>query len=493
MIREGRLGKGFDKEVAAYTSSIEFDTKLFDHDLLNNMAHLVMLHEQGIVESEDTRKILSVLKELHKSGIKGVDLDPGLEDIHMAIEAHIIKEAGEIGGRVHTARSRNDQIACDLRMKTREEVNLLSKAAIGLVIVLLEIAEKNTLTLMPSLTHLQHAQPTTLAHHLLAYVNSLQRSLERLEEAYKRVDLNPLGSGAATTSSFPINRDRTTELLGFEGILKNSMDAVSSRDYMSEIASAAALISVDLSRIAEELILWSTSEFSFIEISDTYASTSSIMPQKKNPDILEIIRARTATTIGSLTTILTMQRSLPQSYNRDLQELSPPFFGCLESVNTSLTLITKVLGTMKLNEDVMRVSSSGDFSTATELADLIVKEKKLPFRTAHQIVGAVVSTAIKEGLSPSEISAEYIDRIAMTTTGVGVGLSEEQVSSALTPLLAVKSRNVLGGPAPEIVERQVQEMFDEVAKKEANLNKREERLRLSKKQLLARVDSILGG
>jgi argininosuccinate lyase len=329
MIREGRLGKVYDKEVALFTSSLAFDADLFQYDILTDLAHLIMLFEQGIVDRAEANKIFAVLKSLHDGGIKMVDLEPGFEDIHMAIEEYVIKEAGATGGMLHTGRSRNDKVACDLRMKTREDLILLSKALLGLVIALLEVSEKNTLTLLPSFTHLQHAQPTTFAHHLLSYVNSLMRSVDRLEEAYARINLCPLGAGAVTTTSFPIDRDRTAELLGFEEVLENSMDAVSSRDYMVELASVASLISLDISRISEELILWSTSEFSFIELSDSFASTSSIMPQKKNPDVLEIIRARTATSTGDLNTLLAMLRSLPQSYNRDLQELSPVFFRSL--------------------------------------------------------------------------------------------------------------------------------------------------------------------
>jgi argininosuccinate lyase len=492
MIREGRLGKGFDKEVAAFTSSLKFDRELLEYDILNDMAHLVMLSRQGIVEKGDAKKILGVLKKLHKTGIKGIKLDPELEDIHMAIEAHIINEVGEAGGRIHTARSRNDQVACDLRMKTRDDVNMLSKAVIGILIALLGVAEKNTQTLMPSFTHLQHAQPTTLAHHLLAYVDSLLRSLNRLEESYKRVDLCPLGAGAGTTTSFPVDRELTAEMLGFEVVLENSMDAVSSRDYMVEIASIASLLSLDVSRIAEELILWSTSEFSFIELSDNLASTSSIMPQKKNPDILEIIRARTGAAMGSLFSLSVMLRSLPQSYNRDLQETSPVFFGCIDNVTTSLTLISKVVETMKVNEEKMNAAGLNDFSTATELVDVIVREKKLPFRTAHRIVGAAVSSAIKEGLSPSEISTEFLDGIAVSTTGKSLDLSNEQITSALNPLLAVKARKIIGGPAPEVVEKTIKERFNVVAKKEKNLAEREEKLKNSKKTLLDQVASVLG-
>jgi argininosuccinate lyase len=493
MIREGRLGKSFDEEVSAKTSSLEFDIELFRYDLLTDMAHIVMLVDTGIIEKEDAKKLLQVLKKIEKKGIQSLDISPELEDIHMAIESQIIKEIGDTGGRLQTARSRNDQVACDLRMKTREDVNLLIKSIIGLIIALLEVAEKNTLTLIPAFTHLQHAQPTTLAHHLISYVDSLIRNIARLEDAYDRIDLCPLGAGAVTTTSYPIDRNQTSSLLGFEKVLENSMDAVSSRDYLVEVGSIASLISIDISRISEELILWSTKEFSFIEISSSFASTSSIMPQKKNPDVIEIVRARTASVFGSLVSILTMQRSLPQSYNRDLQELSPIFFRIINTTTTSLSLISRVVNTMQINEDTMNAGTLLDFSTATELADILVKEKKIPFRTAHQIVGKAVTTAIKEDRSPEEFSSEFMDRISTSVTGDKLGLSDEKVTSAMTPLLAVKARKVLGGPAPEQIKKAIHKRFDEIVEKEKNLAKREGKLSSSIKVLLDRVDSILEG
>jgi len=491
MIRDGRLGKEFDSIVAAFTSSIDFDYALFEYDVLCDMAHMVMLVEQEIVDPRDAAKVLFVLKKLLSSGIGSIDLSSDFEDIHMAVEAHIIREAGDAGGRLHTARSRNDQVATDLRMKARSDLLLLSKAVAGLVGSLLEVAEKHTLTLIPAYTHLQRAQPTTLGHHLSAYADSLQRSLDRLEGAYTRVDICPLGAAAVTTTSFPINRERTAELLGFSGVLGNSMDAVSSRDYMAEIAAAASIISIDISRICEELIVWSTSEFGFIELDSSHSSTSSIMPQKKNPDILEITRARTASAFGGLTTILTMLRSLPQSYNRDLQEVSPVFFRTVDTVVSSLVLLGRVVASMKINSDAMNTACTDDFLTATELADVIVREKNLPFRTAHQIVGALVSTAIKEGVSPSDVTSGFVDRAAASVTNEKMGLSEDVVTAALTPLVAVKARKVLGGPAPEVVEKALADRFDMLANIEQSINTREAALVKSRKKLLAAVDTIL--
>ncbi len=491
MIRDGRLGKEFDSGVAAFTSSIDFDSALFEYDILTDMAHMVMLVEQDIVDPGDAGKVLSVLKKLLDGGIGSIDLSADFEDVHMAIEAYIIREAGDAGGRLHTGRSRNDQVATDLRMKARDDVLFLSKALTGLASAMLEAAEKHTLTLLPAYTHLQHAQPTTLGHHFTAYAESLLRSLDRLEGAYARVDLCPLGAAAVTTTSFPINRERTAELLGFAGVLHNSMDAVSSRDYMAEIAADTAIISVDISRICEELIVWSTSEFGFIELDDSHTSTSSIMPQKKNPDILEIMRARTASAFGGLISVLTMLRSLPQSYNRDLQEVSPVFFNTVDSAASSLVLLSRIVSSIKINSDVMNAACTGDFSTTTELADVIVREKNLPFRTAHQIVGALVSQVLDEGIASADVNSNLLDRIAKEVTGGSLGLSDETVRSALTPLLAVKARKVIGGPAPETMEKAISDRLRALSVIEKTISERETALRQSRKSLLSAVDSVL--
>ncbi len=491
MIREGRLGKGFDKDVASFTSSLDFDRDLFEYDIETSMAHLIMLCEQGIVEKADGKKILTSLKGLSKSGIKALKLTPELEDIHIAIEKHIIGEVGEVGGRLHTARSRNDQVATDLRMKARDDLLLLSKSLTGLVMSLIDVAEKNTLTVMPSYTHLQHAQPTTLAHHLHAYIESLLRSLTRLDETYKRMNLCPLGSGAVTTTTYPIDRSLTAELLGFEGVMANSMDAVSSRDYMIEAASVASQIATDISRIAEELILWSSHEFGFVELSDSFASTSSIMPQKKNPDILEIIRSRTSHSIGGLVTLLTMQRSLPQSYNRDLQEMSPVYSASMKNISTSLELLSKVVSTLHINVSRMAASCSADFSTATELADLITQKKKIPFRTAHRIVGAAVMKAVQDGKMPDDMDSRMLNAAAERITGKPLGFDDEEITAAMTPLRAVKSRKIFGGPAPERMEEALAKSLEKVAAAEESVNRREDKLRLADKKLSDRVKSLL--
>ncbi|RMF90297.1 MAG: argininosuccinate lyase [Methanobacteriota archaeon] len=491
MIREGRLGRGFDKEVALYTSSLGFDRGLLEYDIYADMAHALMLHRQGLLDGGDAKRILALLKEILEKGLDERDLDPDMEDIHMAVEARLTRELGDAGGRLHQARSRNDQVATDLRMKARDDVNALSKATSDLISTLLATASEHTGTVMPAFTHLQHAQPTTLAHHLLSYADSLLRSMERLDEVYRRIDRCPLGAGAVATTSHPIDREMTAGLLGFAGVLENSMDAVSTRDYMVEAAAAAVLIAMDLSKMAAELVIWSTPEFSYIELADEVASTSSIMPQKKNPDVLELIRARYGTAAGGLVSLLTILGALPQSYNRDLQEASPAFFSLIEGVTSSLSVMSKVIRTMKVNAGEMKAASTRDFSTATDLADLIVKERGLPFRTAHQIVGAMVSMAIKEGVEPGQVSSELLDRAAESVAGEKLGLSEEAIKAAMDPVLAVKARSITGGPAPEDVEKAIKERQRELKKREQTLRERESRLNEARKRLLESVSSIL--
>ncbi len=490
-IREGRLGREFDKRVAEFSSSLGFDMELLSYEVLADMAHTIMLYEEGIMGKRDAKRILGSLKELHEKGFSGLELKPVFEDIHMAVEQYILKREKDSGGRMHTARSRNDLVATELRMKTRDAANLLSRAVIDATVVLLKIAEKNTDSLMPAFTHLQHAQPTTMAHHMLSYVDSFLRSLDRIEEGYMRADLCPLGSGAVTTTSFPINRARTRELLGFEGLLENSMDAVSSRDYMIEFAGIAAMVGLDTSKLVEELILWSTPEFGYIELSDSHASTSSIMPQKKNPDILEIIRARTAVSIGSFTSLSSILRSLPQSYNRDLQELSPIFFTTIEGMADMLSLLSNILSQVKIDVEAMAGMLDTDFSTATELADTMVREKGLPFRTAHQIVGRLVSNAAKEGFSAKDITPKLLDDASIEVMGKKIGLSKELISSSLDPGTAVNARSVIGGPASKTVKEAIKKRFSLVAEKERRLLSREKQLIEAKKIILERIGEIL--
>jgi len=493
MIREPRLGRKLDREAAAYTSSVEFDRELFEYEALASMAHAVMLYEQGLLRREEARGILEALRALQREGVNALRLEPEMEDIHLAVEEYVSLKAGEAGEKLHTARSRNDQVACELRMKARDALIQLCKALLGAVSSLLRVAERNVLTVMPAYTHLQHAQPTTLAHHLLGYADALLRCFDRLADAYRRTDLSPLGACACAATSFPINRERTAQLLGFSGLLENSMDAVSSRDYMLEIAADAAMLSTELSRLAQELILWSTEEFSFIEIEDRFAFTSSIMPQKKNPDVLEIMRARTGVSLGSLMSMLAITRALPQSYNRDLQELSPIFFSELQRIAAALTMLSKMLVGMKVNGERMAELCARDFSTATELADLLVREKAMPFRKAHQITALAVAKAVRKGLEPGGITAELLADAARELYGMELSLSPEAVADALKPLSTVKARKVKGGPAPEAVRKELEERLRRLAERERIVRGWERRLRSSRERLIKAVDAIVGG
>ncbi|MEN6593130.1 MAG: argininosuccinate lyase [Methanobacterium sp.] len=454
-LRSGRLKGKMTSDAAQFTSSLDFDQRIFLADIQCNLAHTTMLKEQGIIPEDDADQILQALNELEEEGIDALDIDPSVEDIHMALENYVTSKVGEVAGFMHTGKSRNDQVATDLRLVLREELSTIQAHLLKFISGILDLADRHTETVMVGYTHLQHAQPTTFAHHLLSYAYALKRDYERVKDAYKRVDMCPLGSAALTTTSFPIDRKRTCELLGFSKILKNSIDGVSSRDFISETVSSLSILCITLSKICEELIIWSTYEFGLIEIAGEYSSTSSIMPQKKNPDVAEIARAKCAGVYGELVAILTILKSLPQSYNRDLQEVTPHLWSAVDSSHSLLNITADMLSTTEFNQERGEELAEANFSTATELADLMVKEKKLPFRVAHQIVGRTVSKAIEEGLKPSDINPKYIDMVAQELTGENLKLDGKLVKNALDPKKVVRTRNVIGGPAPEMVEEAI--------------------------------------
>ncbi len=484
-IREGRLGRKFNREAASYASSIEFDRNILEYDVLGSAAHAVMLCEQGIITRQEASKILKQLEKLLEGN--KLKFDPRSEDIHMLVEEYLIKKLGEVGGKLHTARSRNDQIACDLRMWVRGEINRTTSKACELGKTLLEMSSGHTATILPGYTHLQHAQPTTLAHHLLAHCDALIRDLERLEDAYRRVNLNPLGSCALATTSFPIDRERTSQLLGFEGLIENSMDAVASRDFVLETLSCISILMLDVSRIAEELILWSTSEFGFVELSNGFSSTSSIMPQKKNPDVLEIMRARASRVLGNTNSSMCMIKSLPYAYNRDLQEISPLLLDSFEIAQSSLSILNRILKTMKINEQRM-LSCIEDFAAATELADLLVREEKIPFRTAHQIVGRAVAGAVRNN---KKIDSTLLERISKSIAGKSIKLSDKKIRETLSPAAAVESKKVAGGPSKGEVRRMIASREKLASQKVKNVNERMKKIRKSRQLLCAAMDNIM--
>ncbi|MGB8216846.1 MAG: argininosuccinate lyase [Candidatus Methanoperedens sp.] len=448
ILRRGRLQVKQDEDIMRFTSSMEADKRIFDADIEVDKAHVVMLKEQGIIKESST--ILSGLEKIQKEGISA--LDTSYEDVHIALEARLIELIGEdTGGRMHSGRSRNDEVATCIRIALRTELVSLLEEVHALVATLVKTAEENPETIMPGYTHTQHAQPTTLAHHLLAHANALLRDSERINMAFVHTNLNPLGAAAFASTGFPINRERTTELLGFDSALSNSMDAVSTRDFMIESLSSFSNLMTDLSRMAEEFVLWSSSEFGFIELDDRYSSTSSIMPQKKNPDIAELLRAKTGTVHGALMSVLTICKALPYSYNRDLQEATPHLWRAADTVRASTRMAEGMASTMKINKEKMKLASNTGFMTATELADTIVRATGIPFRTAHHIVGSIAKT----GKNPT---LPLLDGISLKILGgklSDMGLSEKIVTEALDPLVNIRKRTVSGGPAPKEIKRQI--------------------------------------
>ena len=453
ILRRGRLKGVKPPEVDAYTSSLEADRWLFKSDIMVDKAHVIMLTEQGVIKPEEGLAILKTLEEIERLNYEEL-VKGSFEDIHVAIESKVIEVLGEsVGGKMHTARSRNDEVATCLRLTVRSQIVEILKELLNLLRVLHVRSLEELNTIMPGYTHTQHAQPVTLAHHLTAHFDALTRDFERLLDAYKRVNRSPLGACALTTTGFPINRFRTAELLGFDGLVENSMDAVSSRDFILETLSSIAILATNLSRIAEELVLWSSSEFKFVELPDEYSSTSSIMPQKKNPDTMELTRAKAGRIYGNLMGALTMLKALPLTYNRDMQEVTPRLWDSIETVKYMLKIVSGVMEKAIFNREVMRKSALEGFSTATELADLLVRKRGLAFRTAHMIVGALVLEALKRGLKPDEINSRLLDEVSMKVYGKPLGLTDEEVKSALDPEKFVDVRRVIGGPSPSTVKK----------------------------------------
>lgn len=483
ILRRGRLDAAPDKEILNYTSSMEADRWIFDADILVDLAHTVMLKEQGIIRAEDCGKILSGLLQVREEGMDKLDFS--YEDIHISLESRLIDLVGEdVGGRMHSGRSRNDEVATCIRLVLRDELLGLLEEIHALRKTLLALAEKHSETLMPGFTHLQHAQPTTLAHHLSAHSQALGRDFDRVIDAFSRVNLCPLGAAAFASTGFNLNRKRTSELLGFAGLLENSMDAVSSRDFLIECASVFTNLMVNFSRMAEELVVWSTSEFNYIELEDMYASTSSIMPQKKNPDTAELMRGKTGVAVGALMSLITICKGLPLSYNRDLQEATPNIWRSVETVRASVRVMKGMYGTLKVRADVLEVQATAGFTTATELADTFVREAGIPFRTAHQLVGILA----REGCEPT---LEKIDSISEVVLGEALsarGLTENQVKEALDPESNIKRRKYIGGPAPEEMERYLAKQKTEFELNEDEIATLKDSIDSSLEKLLSVVD-----
>jgi len=435
----GRFSKATDALVDDFNSSIRFDARMYKQDITGSMAHAEMLGRQGIIPKDDADLIVKTLGEI-LADIENdkVEFLIDAEDIHMNIETILIERIGDAGKKLHTGRSRNDQVALDLRMYLRDEVKQISDMLKDAMKTVLDIAEKNVDTIMPGYTHLQKAQPVTAAHHFMAYFQMFSRDLDRLGDCFKRINIMPLGSGALAGTTYPLDREFVAQKLGFDGITRNSMDGVSDRDFAIELSSVLSILMMHLSRFCEELILWSSHEFSFVEMDDSYSTGSSIMPQKKNPDVAELIRGKTGRVYGSLTTLLTMMKGLPLAYNKDMQEDKEAIFDAVDTVKLCLPVFTNMIKTMTIKEEKMARGATGGFTNATDLADYLVKNG-VPFRSSHAIVGKMVAKAVEKGCDLDEFTLEEMKEFS--------DLIKEDIYEAISIKTCVDERNVIGGPA----------------------------------------------
>ncbi|MBP8742730.1 MAG: argininosuccinate lyase [Acidaminococcaceae bacterium] len=435
----GRFSKNTNELVDAFNASIEFDKRLYHEDIRGSIAHATMLGRAGIIPVADAEEIVNGLKQI-LADIEAGDFsfEVSLEDIHMNIEARLTERIGSAGARLHTARSRNDQVALDMHMYMKREVVEIGELLLKFEQVLLTVAKEHEKTLMPGYTHLQRAQPITFAHHLLAYFNMLQRDFRRLQGVWAGADIMPLGAGAIAGTTFPIDRFDVASQLNFADVYANSMDAVSDRDYVLEFLSFASILMMHLSRLSEEVCLWSSTEFAFIELDDAFATGSSMMPQKKNPDIAELVRGKTGRVYGHLQALLVTVKGLPLTYNKDLQEDKEGLFDAIDTIKFSLAVYSDMIATMKVNVDKMEQAVSKDFSNATDLADYLVR-KGLPFRQAHEVVGKCVAYAIKAG--------KFLPEITLAKYKEFSELFEADLLETLKPENCVAARTSYGGPA----------------------------------------------
>lgn len=439
----GRFTKGTDKVVEDFHSSISFDQRLYRQDIRGSIAHARMLGLQGIISPEEAETIIAALKGILEDIEAGkVQFEVGAEDIHMNIEKLLTERIGDVGRKLHTARSRNDQVALDVRLYLREEVQDTISLLLKLEETLLNLAEKHTATVMPGYTHLQRAQPITFGHHLMAYFQMFRRDVERMQGVYCRTNVMPLGSGALAGTTFPLDRNAVSEELGFDSITENSLDGVSDRDFAIEFCAAAAMIMMHLSRFCEEVVLWSSAEFKFIELDDAYSTGSSIMPQKKNPDVAELVRGKTGRVYGDLMALLTTMKSLPLAYNKDMQEDKEALFDAVDTVKGCLLVFTPMLDTMRIRTAEMARAAAGGFTNATEVADYLAKNG-IPFRNAHEIVGKLVLGCIEKGKS--------LDELTLAEFKEASPIIEADIYDAINIEKCVAARKVPGGPAPDAV------------------------------------------
>jgi len=445
---KGRFKKELAKETNDFNSSISFDCRMFEEDIKGSIAHAAMLGAQGIIDKSEsdriTEELFNILQEI-KAGT--LEIDMTAEDIHTFIEGELTARLGQTGKRLHTARSRNDQVALDIRLTLRKEIEELEEKVKELILVICSKAEENKHTIMSGYTHLQRAQPITFAHHIMAYAAMLCRDLDRLHDVKRRMNICPLGSGALAGTTYPLNREMTAELLGFDGITLNSLDGVSDRDFCIELAAALSLIMVHLSRFSEEIIMWCSWEFKFVELDDAFSTGSSIMPQKKNPDIAELVRGKSGRVFGDLTALLTVMKGIALAYNKDMQEDKEAIFDAVDTVKMCLTAFTPMIDTMTVLKDNMRRAAAKGFINATDCADYLVG-KGLPFRDAYKATGELVALCIDRGTTLEELPFEEYKKIC--------GLFDEKIYDAINLEKCVNDRLVAGGPSAASVDAQLE-------------------------------------
>ena len=445
----GRFSAGPDAIMEEINASIDFDRKLYAQDIRGSKAHATMLAQQGIISSEDAKQICdgldTILSEIERGDF---EFSRQLEDIHMNVEARLRDLIGDAAGRLHTARSRNDQVALDFRMWVRETLSGISESLTALMVALLEKADAHAETVMPGFTHLQSAQPVTFGHHCLAYVEMFARDRSRVNDALKRSDECPLGAAALAGTGFAVDRESTASALGFSEPTRNSIDSVSDRDFALEFLSCAAISAGHMSRLAEEIVIWSTPQFGFVTLSDKFSTGSSIMPQKKNPDAAELVRAKTGRINGSLIALLTVLKGLPLAYSKDMQEDKEAVFDAAAALEVSIAAMTGMISDLAVNKDAMRVAAGSGYSTATDLADWLVREAGLPFRDAHHVTGQAVAAAEKAGVDLDQLSLEQLQSIHEKI--------DDSVFDVLSVDASVASRTSFGGTAPQNVRKQVE-------------------------------------
>lgn len=442
-----RFTKESNQKLNDFNSSIGVDSLMYKEDIQGSIAHATMLGKQNIIPNTDADLIIQTLKEIEKDiDNQQLEIDPTAEDIHMFIEQELTSKIGDAGKKLHTARSRNDQVALDFRLYTIKKGNELVELLNTFIVVLCKKAEENTETIMPGYTHLQRAQPITFAHHLMAYVEMFKRDIDRISQSIERTKVSPLGCGALATTTYPIDRELTKELLGFHSIALNSLDGVSDRDFAIELASDISITMMHLSRLSEEIVLWSSWEFKFIELDDAFATGSSIMPQKKNPDICELIRGKTGRTYGNLNNLLVMMKGLSLAYNKDMQEDKEALFDSIETLIVCLETITPMMETCTVIKENMRNAAAKGFINATDCADYLTK-KGMPFRDAYQVIGKLVNDAIEND--------KVLETLTLEEYKQASDLFEEDIYEAISLETCVNNRNVVGGPAPSVVKEHI--------------------------------------